>query len=99
VSGKIQNSYKYELIRALDETKLRTLHLKVWSLSAMGVFLDGFDLFIIIETAEKRYISVHPINRLGTPDEIAHSVLFLCDDKVSFMTGAMMSIDGGLSAK
>jgi len=52
-----------------------------------------------LETAEKRYISVHPLSRLGTPDEIAHSVLFLCDDKVSFMTGAMMSIDGGLSAK
>jgi len=52
-----------------------------------------------LETAEKRYISVHPLNRLGTPDETAHSVLFLFDDKVSFMTGAMLSIDGGLSAK
>lgn len=33
--------------KALEETRLRGLHWRVWSLSAMGVFLDGFDLFII----------------------------------------------------
>jgi len=32
---------------ALEVTKLSGLHLRVWFLSAMGVFLDGFDLFII----------------------------------------------------
>ena len=33
--------------RALDDARLSALHWKVWFLSAMGVFLDGFDLFII----------------------------------------------------
>ena len=51
------------------------------------------------EAAEQRYISVHPIGRLAEPEEMAHAVLFLCDDNVSFMTGAMLSVDGGLSAK
>ncbi len=51
------------------------------------------------EIAEKRFISVHPIGRLAEPEEIAHSVLFLCDDNVGFMTGAMISVDGGMSAK
>ena len=32
---------------ALDHAKLKRVHWKVWFLSAMGVFLDGFDLFII----------------------------------------------------
>lgn len=32
---------------ALDHAKLKGVHWKVWFLSAMGVFLDGFDLFII----------------------------------------------------
>ena len=32
---------------ALEVTKLSGLHLRVWFLTAMGVFLDGFDLFII----------------------------------------------------
>ena len=51
------------------------------------------------ETVEKRYISVHPIGRLSKPGEIANAVLFLCNDKVSFMTGSMLSVDGGMSAK
>ena len=51
------------------------------------------------EIGERRYISVHPIGRLAEPEEIAHAVLFLCDDNVGFMTGAMLSVDGGMSAK
>ncbi|MEW6145440.1 MAG: SDR family oxidoreductase [Thermodesulfobacteriota bacterium] len=48
---------------------------------------------------EKRYISVHPIGRLAQPEEIAHAVLYLCDDRIRFITGAMLSVDGGMSAK
>jgi MFS family permease len=35
------------LDRILDESALTPMHWKIWWLSAMGVFLDGFDLFII----------------------------------------------------
>ena len=52
-----------------------------------------------VKAAEERYISVHPIGRLAEPEELATAVLFLCDDNVSFMTGAMLSVDGGLNAK
>ncbi|MGB2691511.1 MAG: SDR family oxidoreductase [Thermodesulfobacteriota bacterium] len=51
------------------------------------------------EIAIERYISVHPIGRLAQPEEAAHAILFLCVDNVSFMTGSMLSVDGGLSAK
>ena len=51
------------------------------------------------KAAEELYVSVHPIGRLAQVEEMAHAVLFLCDDNVSFMTGAMLSVDGGLSAK
>jgi NAD(P)-dependent dehydrogenase (short-subunit alcohol dehydrogenase family) len=51
------------------------------------------------EAAEELYKSVHPIGRLAQPEEIAHAVLFLCDDNIAFMTGTMLSVDGGLSAK
>jgi NAD(P)-dependent dehydrogenase (short-subunit alcohol dehydrogenase family) len=51
------------------------------------------------EIGEKRYISVHPIGRLAQPEEIAHAVLFLCDDNIQFMTGTILSVDGGMSAK
>lgn len=60
---------------------------------------DMFEQLGEREAVEKRYISVHPIGRLCQPGEMAHAVLFLCDDSVSFMTGSMLSVDGGLSAK
>lgn len=49
--------------------------------------------------AEKFLLSLHPIGRFGKPEEVAHTVLFLCDDNVGFMTGNMISIDGGWNAK
>ncbi|MEQ9618566.1 MAG: SDR family oxidoreductase [Deltaproteobacteria bacterium] len=49
--------------------------------------------------AEELFKSFHPMGRFGTADEIAHSVLFLCDDNVGFMTGNMLSVDGGWIAK
>ena len=38
-----------------------------------------------------------PIGRLGTPEEVADLVLFLCSRQSSYITGAAISIDGGLS--
>jgi NAD(P)-dependent dehydrogenase (short-subunit alcohol dehydrogenase family) len=39
-----------------------------------------------------------PLHRHGTPDEIARSVLYLASDQASFTTGAMLVVDGGMSA-
>ncbi|MEQ9100613.1 MAG: SDR family oxidoreductase [Imperialibacter sp.] len=36
-----------------------------------------------------------PIGRMGTPDEVAHLVLYLCSDEASFITGTDYPIDGG----
>ncbi len=47
------------------------------------------------EGAEELFKSFHPMGRFGTADEIAHAVLFLCDENVNFMTGSMLSVDGG----
>jgi glucose 1-dehydrogenase len=38
-----------------------------------------------------------PLGRLGTPDEMADGILFLCDPRHSYMTGATLLIDGGIS--
>ncbi len=48
---------------------------------------------------EEMIVSFHPVGRLGQPDEIANAVLFLCQDGVDFMTGSMLSVDGGWIAK
>jgi NAD(P)-dependent dehydrogenase (short-subunit alcohol dehydrogenase family) len=39
-----------------------------------------------------------PIGRLGKPTEIAHRVLYLCSDEAEFLTGSVLTIDGGWTA-
>lgn len=47
----------------------------------------------------KRMDESHPIGRVGRPEEVAHAVLFLASDEASFVTGAALSVDGGLTAQ
>jgi NAD(P)-dependent dehydrogenase (short-subunit alcohol dehydrogenase family) len=46
----------------------------------------------------ERWGSAYPIGRVGQPIEIARLVVFLMSDEASFMTGASVVIDGGLTA-
>jgi NAD(P)-dependent dehydrogenase (short-subunit alcohol dehydrogenase family) len=39
---------------------------------------------------------MHPVKRIGTPEEIAELILFLASDKAGFITGQPIRIDGGL---
>jgi len=43
-------------------------------------------------------ITQTPMGRFGNPDELVSTVLWLCDDRSSFVTGIVVSIDGGFSA-
>jgi NAD(P)-dependent dehydrogenase (short-subunit alcohol dehydrogenase family) len=42
---------------------------------------------------------VRCLGRFGKPEEIAQAVVFLCDDDVAYMTGTMLSVDGGWITK
>lgn len=48
---------------------------------------------------EQQYISMEPVGRMGTPEEVAESVLWLCSEKASFVTGETMAVDGGFLAR
>ncbi len=41
----------------------------------------------------------HPIGRLGEPSEVAKAILFLASDDASFITGAVLPVDGGYLAQ
>ncbi len=37
-----------------------------------------------------------PLGRFGTPEEVAYAVSFLASDEAAFITGVVLSVDGGL---
>ena len=43
-------------------------------------------------------VSTVPLGRVGEPDEIANAIVFLCSDQASFISGHVLSVDGGKSA-
>ncbi len=48
---------------------------------------------------ESAVTSLHPLGRLGTPEEVAHMVVWLSSDDASFVTGQAMAVDGGFVAQ
>ncbi len=47
----------------------------------------------------EKIATAEPIGRVGQPEEIAESVVWLCSDLASFVTGHAMSVDGGIIAQ
>jgi NAD(P)-dependent dehydrogenase (short-subunit alcohol dehydrogenase family) len=43
----------------------------------------------------EQFAKSEPMGRLGTPEEVAQAVLWLCSDDSSFVTGATLAVDGG----
>ena len=47
------------------------------------------------EDALKELAENTPLMRLGTPDDVAETVLFLASEKASFITGELIGVGGG----
>ena len=48
---------------------------------------------------EAQIVAREPVGRLGQPEEIAETVVWLCSDAASFITGHAMAADGGFMAQ
>ncbi len=52
-----------------------------------------------IDEARKSWIDSYPIGRIGSPEDVAATVLFLVSDGSGFMTGSELTVDGGATAQ
>jgi NAD(P)-dependent dehydrogenase (short-subunit alcohol dehydrogenase family) len=50
------------------------------------------------QTAEVSLAQTHPVNRIGSAEEVAGANCFLLSDEASFITGANLQVDGGYTA-
>ena len=49
--------------------------------------------------AKQQLVDMHPIGRLGQPEEVAHAIAWLASDEASFVTGHTLLVDGGYTAR
>lgn len=66
---------------------------------ATDMIEKAWQLYGNVEEAKILWASKHPMGRIATPEEVAKSILFLASDDASFITGAAIPVDGGLTAE
>ena len=60
-----------------------------------GVIRTPMNDRLPVEEAEDLMASI-PLDRFGTPEEVAESLVFLASDKASYITGAVLDVNGGI---
>ena len=75
-------------------------NIRVNTVSPGAIATDMIDRFAGKEgSARDGLVAMHPVGRLGQPEEIAAAVLYLCSDDAKFTTGTSLKVDGGWLAQ
>lgn len=74
--------------------------IRINAVSPGAVATDMMDRFVGgSEEMKAGFAAMHPVGRVGKPEEIAQTVVFLCSDGASFITGQSIIADGGFTAQ
>ncbi len=61
--------------------------------------IDGFAQAFDPDAEERRVIDLHPLKRIGEPENVGKLAVFLASDDACYITGTEIVIDGGISAR
>ena len=50
------------------------------------------------ENGKQEILNLHPLGRIGTPEDVAQAILYLASDESSWVTGTALVVDGGYMA-
>ena len=84
--GGLMKTAALELAR--DKIRVNSIHPGVIDTPMLGDIRD---------TNADTLVRTTPMRRMGTPEEIANVALFLASDESSYMTGAHVVVDGGIT--
>ena len=59
---------------------------------------NAWQQFGDVEQAQRLWAEKHPLGRIATADEVGRAILFLASEDASFITGAALPVDGGITA-
>jgi NAD(P)-dependent dehydrogenase (short-subunit alcohol dehydrogenase family) len=80
--------------------ELAKQNIRVNAVSPAAIQTDMLDRFIgQQDDAKAGLATLHPIGRIGRPEEITAAVLFLSSARASFITGQNLTVDGGFTAQ
>ena len=60
-------------------------------------FIDTDMTAVLPEAAKAALLGSIPLGRMGQPEDVARAVAFLCSDDAAYITGQVLSVDGGMN--
>ena len=96
--GAVREMSKVDaLLYAGDKIRVNSVHPGfIWTPLVEGI-AEGKDM--TVDAFVEQTAALHPIGRMGDPDDIAWGVVYLASDEAAFVTGSELVIDGGYTAQ
>lgn len=96
VSGSVQYSASKGALLSFTKTLARDLGPHGITVNAIAPGQIETEMGTLSGEARQRVINMIPLRRMGTPDDIAYTALFLASDAASYITGATIDVNGGI---
>ena len=94
-AGHGTNKAAVEAMMRYAAVELGEMNIRVNAVSGGPIETDALRAFTNYEEVKAETIKRSALNRMGTPEDIAGSVWFLCSDDASWITGHTLVVDGG----